>query len=79
MCRVKLIGSFCKDFRVNILQVTLNKISEETRTNIKTLSAFECGRSNNMEHVFKYVDYCDSVQKIVFTNGLSEIVRGDLC
>lgn len=76
MDRVKLIGKYCKYFRVNVLQNTLRFICAETNTNIKTLSAFEMGRSNNMEHIFKYLDVCNESQKIVLSNDIAHIMRG---
>lgn len=76
MERVKLVGEYCKHFRVNILGVTLRVVCSKTDTNLKTLSAFEMGRSNNMEHVFKYIDVCNEEQKIMLTTGLGWIMRG---
>lgn len=76
MGRVKLIGEYCKHFRVNVLGLTLRVVCSKTDTNIKTLSAFEMGRSNNMEHIFKYVEVCNNEQKIMLTTGIAYIMRG---
>lgn len=79
MERVKLVGEYCKNFRVYILCETLRFVCSKTDTNLKTLSAFEMGRSNNMEHIFKYVDCCRGSQKTKFLDGLSKIVGGEQC
>lgn len=75
MKRVQLIGEYCKHFRVNILGHTLRVVCTRTNTNIKTLSAFEMGRSNNMEHIFKYIDVCDEEQKTMLTTGIAWIMK----
>ena len=76
MERIKKIGDYCRIFRVETLQTTLILVGKETNTNIKTLSAFECGRSNNIEHVLKYVDACNDTQKQLFLNGLIKVMAG---
>lgn len=71
------IGTFCKTFREDVLHETLKEVCEDTETNFKTLSAFEHGRSKNIQHIFKYLQRCDKEQRKQFINQLFEIV-GDL-
>ena len=49
-----MLGNICRDFRV-AHRLKLKQI--EGGDMIKTLSGFECGRSNNSEHFIKYVDF----------------------
>lgn len=73
----KQIGLFCKTFREVELNATLREVCEDTNTNIKTLSAFEHGKSNNIKHIFKYLKLCDADQREEFIKELFE-VAGDL-
>lgn len=67
------INEYCKRFRKEVLKKTLNKVSFETDVRISTISAFENGRSQNMNHLAIYIKACDSEQqKEVFFNGLIE-------
>ena len=71
--KVLNIGLFCRNFRVMVLHKKLREF--ETKTNIKTLSAFEHGRSTNMKHMFTYIDNCDtSEQRLFMIKELIDIV-----
>lgn len=69
---MKDIGYFCKYFRTNILNKTLNEICENTDIKIKTLSAFENGRANNIKYLFLYYHSCTDEQKKLFVKGVFE-------
>ena len=47
-----MIGLYCRKYRVDN-NITLNNVSDDE--NIKTLSAFEMGRSSNMKHLINYI------------------------
>lgn len=69
------IGRYCKQFRVNVLRITLLELSDET--NIKTLSGFEHGRSTNLLHVFNYLNACETQKmRSNFLQGLVELLEG---
>lgn len=69
------LGLYCKNFRINILKMTLKEVAKET--NVKTLSGFEHGRSKNIMHVFKYIDVCTNRnERIIFMQGLCELLEG---
>lgn len=78
MNRVQLVGEYCQQFRMNVLKITQHEIYIKTGTNVKTLSAFENGRSSNIEHLFKYIDLCNEEQKTILINGVSLLIRGQL-
>lgn len=71
------VGLYCKTFRERELKLTLREVSESTKVNLKTLSAFEHGRSKNIAHLFKYLSVCNEDQRTKFVNELFEVV-GDL-
>lgn len=58
----RILGKHCRQFRIEILEKTLKEVEQDDY--IKTLSAFEHGRSNNYEHVFKYINACDSEDQL---------------
>lgn len=65
------LQEYCRDFRVQTLDKTLDDIHKITDVNIKTLSAFEHGRSNNINHLQHYIDACDNENQIhLFHIGL---------
>lgn len=47
-----MIGNYCREYRLTH-GITLKELTGEHR--VKTLSAFEMGRSSNMEHLKLYV------------------------
>lgn len=64
-----LIGKYCRKFRINELELTLKEL--EGDENIKALSAFEHGKSSNVNHLLKYVKKCiNKDQQIKFLEGL---------
>lgn len=66
------IQSFCKTFRKRTLNKTLRDIELEQGINIKTLSAFENGRSNNIEHLSIYLNACETDYHVnLFMKGLN--------
>lgn len=76
MDRVLEISEFCKGFRRQILNLTLQEMEEKTGVKFSTLSAFENGRSKNLSHVLKYVEVADEDQKAFFISGFNRILRG---
>lgn len=72
---LKKVGQYCRNFRIEVLTATLEQVANGT--NIKTLSGFEHGRSNNLLHVLKYLECCtDNVTRNLFLNGLCEVLEG---
>ena len=48
---INMIGEYCKQYRKSLGL----KLKDVDTCNIKTLSAFESGRSTNIKHLEKYV------------------------
>lgn len=69
------IGRLCYKYRKDILKITLKEMSELTNINISTLSAFELGRSGNMQIFFEYVRLMNIEQRVSFFNELELIIN----
>lgn len=69
------IGRLCYKYRKDILKITLREMSELTSINISTLSAFELGRSGNMQIFFEYVRLMNIEQRESFFNELELIIN----
>ena len=69
---IKNVGNFCKNFRRNVLNKTLNEICKDIEIKPKTLSAFENGRANNIKYLFLYYNSCNDEQKELFARGVFE-------
>ena len=54
---------FCKKFRKEILNLTLQEMEDKTGVPLKTISSFENGNSTNIKHLNLYYKLCDSKQK----------------
>ena len=72
------IQKFCQSFRENELKITFQKMEQLTGTKFKTISAFENGRSNNINHVYLYVMACNNNELMQsFNEGLLIAIKGD--
>lgn len=67
---VNTVNEFCKLFRINILKLTLQEVSEITGIKLSTLSSFENGRSNNLKFIFIYYNLGNDAQKEYFKSNL---------
>jgi transcriptional regulator with XRE-family HTH domain len=69
---INSINEFCKLFRMNILKLSLQEVSEITGIKLSTLSSFENGRSNNLKYIHIYYSLGNEEQKEYFKNNLFE-------
>ena len=69
------IGRLCYKYRKEVLKITLKEMSEKTNINISTLSAFELGRSGNMQIFFEYVRLMNNEQQKSFMRELRCILN----
>ena len=67
---VNSINEFCKLFRMNILKLSLQEVSEITGVKLSTLSSFENGRSNNLLYINVYYGLGNEEQREYFKNNL---------
>lgn len=70
------IQKFCKKFRRSTLHMTLKQVSEVTGVNFRTISSFENGNSNNINHLFMYVVSCETPEQLAtFNQGIIEALN----
>lgn len=69
------IGRLCYKYRKEVLKITLKEMSKLTSINISTLSAFELGRSGNMQIFFEYVRLMNIEQRESFFKEMEVIVN----
>lgn len=67
---LKTIGKFCKYYRTEILNLTLEQMSDQVNVKKTTLSSFENGRSTNYKHLIKYYECGTDEQKRFFRENL---------
>ncbi len=67
---VNSVNEFCKLFRMNILKLTLQEVTEITGIKLSTLSSFENGRSNNLKYINIYYSLGNEEQREYFKNNL---------
>ena len=55
---IQEIGKVCKEFRVNILELSLTNFSKQNNVNLQNIHAFENGRANNIKYIYMYINSC---------------------
>lgn len=65
--RIKRVGEYCKNFRINVLDLSLTEFCELNDLNIKNVNAFEFGRANNISYLYQYYRMCDEGQRRSFS------------
>lgn len=74
MSKLKMIANKCKQHRREVVNISLKEMGRETNTYFKTLSAFENGRSTNINHLIKYVEMGDIFQRQKLVSEIAEIL-----
>jgi len=69
------IGRLCFKYRKEVAKLTLKEMSEKTGIKVSTLSAFEVGRSRNMNIFFEYVQILNQKQREEFMRELRCILN----
>lgn len=67
---VKEIGEYCKQFRMNTLNIPLSTLCRVYGDSVKNVSAFENGRANNIKYLLYYM-YYDLQHINTFLRGLN--------
>ena len=72
--------SFCKQFRKEVLNLTLQEMEDKTGIPLKTISSFENGNSTNIKHLNLYYKLCDSkIKREQFIQGFDNAMDKDNC
>lgn len=59
---IKKVGKVCKDFRINVLDLSLTKFAELNKENLQNIHAFEKGRANNIKYIYMYMNQSEPKQ-----------------
>ena len=51
---IEKVGRYCREYRVNVLKLSLTDFCKMSDSNIKNVSAFENGRANNITYLMLY-------------------------
>ena len=54
---------FINKFRTDVLKMKLQDVEDISGTKLKTLSAFEQGRSTNINHLQSYFNACSTIEQ----------------
>ena len=60
---MKNVQNFCREFRTEYLKLTLQEIQDKYGIPYKALSAFENGRSTNIQHLYTYYLLCNTQEE----------------
>ena len=75
---MKHLTEFCKDFRINHLKITLQEVQDKYGIPFKALSAFENGRSTNVNHLNTYYLLCKTKEdRKAFVDGFDKAMDLD--
>ena len=75
---MKNVTNFCREFRTGVLKLTLQDVENVSSTTVKTLSAFENGRSTNINHLNLYYLLCKTKeQRALFIQGFDKAMDLD--
>lgn len=75
---MKHLTNFCRDFRTEVLKLTLQDVENKAFIPVKTLSAFENGRSTNVKHLITYYLLCNTnEQRALFIQGFNKAMDLD--
>ena len=70
-----MIGDYCRKYRL-CKNVTLKQLGGEDQ--VKNLSAFEHGRSTNINHLLKYINLSKEYNELeLFMCGLQELLENE--
>lgn len=72
----KRIGLICRNHRREVVNLSLKEMGIKTDTYFKTLSAFECGRSTNINHLNKYFNIGTEEQNEELAIKISNVLKG---
>lgn len=73
---ISSIGKYCRVFRMVHLEMTLREVASVSSSNEKSLSSFEHGRANNIQHLMSYALSCKTPEmRMKFYTGLTEVLE----
>ena len=74
---IKKVGQVCKDYRINVLDLSLTNFAKLNNENLQNIHAFEQGRANNIKYIYMYMNQSDIYQlEILFNSLFYDVIKG---
>lgn len=67
---IKKVGQACKDYRINVLKLSLTDFARMNKENLQNIHAFEMGRANNIKYIYMYMMQSNIYQLEILFNSL---------
>ena len=74
---IKKVGQVCKDYRTDVLDLSLTNCAKLNEENLQNIHAFEQGRANNIKYIYMYMKQSNSYQlEILFNSLFYDVIKG---
>lgn len=67
---IEKVGKYCRNFRIDVLGMTMKQFADITDSNPKNIWAFEHGNANSIKYLYLYYNVCNEHEKESFARGL---------
>ena len=75
---IKKVGQVCKDYRINVLKLSLTNFAKLNNENLQNIHAFEQGRANNIKYIYMYMEQSNIYQlEVLFNSLFYDVIKGD--
>lgn len=73
---IKKIGQVCKDYRIDVLDLSLTNFANLNEENLQNIHAFEQGRANNIKYIYMYIKQSNIYQlEVLFNNLFYDVIK----
>lgn len=74
---IKKVSQVCKDYRINVLDLSLTNFAKLNNENIQNIHAFEQGRANNIKYIYMYMEQSNIHQlEVLFNSLFYDVIKG---
>lgn len=73
--KVKNLGSYCKQYRENTLNISLTDFAKRTESDLKNVSAFEHGKANNIMYLCLYYKMTPKSKRQKLINDMFNVLN----
>ena len=74
---IKKVCQICKDYRINVLDLSLTNFAKLNNENLQNIHAFEQGRANNIKYIYMYMEQSNIYQlEVLFNSLFYDVIKG---
>lgn len=74
---IKQVAKVCRDYRIDVLGLSLTNFAKLNDDNIQNIHAFEQGRANNIKYIYMYMTQSNSYQlEVLFNSLFYDVIKG---